>query len=126
MTDQEQTPRHDEQTDDNWDRDLHPDNSLDRNESAPTAFDVKVAHRHLADLGDDDLKQISIIPDGTRLDQGATYIDLLGSREEFSAIGSMEGGKGHAYVAKADVDYQLWNRLIGVDNPKRLSAEDED
>lgn len=125
MTNQEQAPGHDEQTDENWERDLHPDKSLDRNESTPTAFDVEGARRHLGDIGDDDLKQISIIPDGTRLDQGATYIDLLGNREEFSAHGSMEAGRGHAYVAKADVDYQLWNRLIGVDTPERLGTEDE-
>ena len=29
------------------------------------------------------------------------------------------------YVPKTEVDYRLWNRLIGVDNPERLGEADD-
>ena len=41
-----------------------------------TAYDVKGAHNALEDWEDDDLKQVPILPVGTRLQQGATYLDL--------------------------------------------------
>jgi len=112
------------ENEDTWEQDLHPDRSADRNDVARTAYDMEAAHRNLSDMADDDMKQIPIVADGVRLEQGATYIDLLAGRTEFSAIGSMEAGQGHAYVAKNDVDYQMWNRLIGVENPER-TGEDE-
>jgi hypothetical protein len=28
-------------------------------------------------------------------------------------------------VPKSEVDYQLWNRLIGIDNPERLGDVDD-
>jgi hypothetical protein len=31
----------------------------------------------------------------------------------------------HYYVPKKLVDYVLWNRLIGVDNPERVQQADE-
>jgi hypothetical protein len=41
-----------------------------------TAYELKAAHRSLKGLTDDELKQIPILPVGTRQEQGATYIDL--------------------------------------------------
>src|SRR5438477_8598995 len=38
-----------------------------------TAFDVKEAHRQLVGWTDDDLKQIPILPAGSRLEQGAKF-----------------------------------------------------
>jgi hypothetical protein len=80
---------------------------------------VKAVHRRLNDLTDDELKAIPILPDGARLQQGATYVDLLGDRDEITATGDMSAGKRNAFAPKDSVDYQLWNRLIGVTNPER-------
>lgn len=88
---------------------------------APTAHELKAAHRQFADLSDEELKRMRILPVGTRLEQGATYFDLKNPAQgEFTARGDMEAGPNSWCVAKSDTDYQLWNRLIGVTNPERL------
>jgi len=94
--------------------------------NATTAFDLKAAHRRLDGFSAADLKQIPILPAGSRLEQGGTYLDLLDSdRHEFKARGDMEAGPGNWYVPKDQVDYQLWNRLIGVTDPARLGEGDD-
>jgi hypothetical protein len=93
---------------------------------ARTAYELKELHRRLVGFSDDELKQIPILPRGSRLEQGATYVDLRESdRREFTATGDMEAGPGNWYVPKNQVDYQLWNRLIGVGDPERLGIADE-
>ena len=72
------------------------------------------------------VKQIPILPRGSRLEQGATYTDLRDPEpREFTATGDMQAGPGNWYVPKSAVDYQLWNRLIGVEDPERLGRADE-
>jgi hypothetical protein len=91
-----------------------------------TAYDVKDAHRRLRDLLDDDLKQIVVQPEGARLKQGATYVDLNDpERGEFTATGDLTAGPHNWYVAKDDVHYNLWNLLIGVETPERLGTTRE-
>lgn len=86
-----------------------------------TAYDVKDLHRQLSDLQDDELKRIPILPVGSRLEQGATYLDLRDTaRGEFTATGDMQAEPGGWYVRKDSIDYQLWNRIVGVRNPERL------
>ena len=93
---------------------------------AHTAYELKDAHRRLREFGDDELKQIPILPRGSRLEQGATYVDLADPDcREFTARGDMEAGPDNWYVPKAAVDYQLWNRLIGIRDPERLGLADE-
>jgi len=115
---------------DPYQQDMNPDASKGQNygllgphperDNPRTAFDLKEVHRLLDGYTDDLLKQIPILPDGTRLEQDATYIDLADpSRKEFTALGSMSAEPGHWLVPKASVDYQLWNRLIGVTDPAR-------
>ena len=88
-----------------------------------TAYDVKEAHRLLDDFTDDQLKQIPILPEGSRLEQDATYIDLADpDRKEFKATSGMAAGPGNLLVPKSEVDYQLWNRLRGVTDPARIGA----
>ena len=95
--------------------------------SVDTAYDIKNLHRRLQSLTDDELKGIPVLPVGSRLEQGATYIDLREDEpSEFTARGDMEVAPDNWYVPKSEVDYQLWNRLIGVDNPERLGEADED
>src|SRR5947208_17175944 len=91
----------------------------------PTAFDVKDLHRRLRDFEftDDLLKQIPVLPEGSRLEHGATYIDLKNpSPREFTATGDMVAGPDNWYVPKDVVDYQLWNRLLGVTEPERTGG----
>jgi hypothetical protein len=88
-----------------------------------TAYDVKEAHRQLEGFTDDSLKRIPILPAGSRLEQGATYLDLRDpSRREFTAIGAMRAGTDNLYVPKSEVDYQLWNLLRGVTDPARTGT----
>jgi hypothetical protein len=87
----------------------------------PQARDIKELHNSLEGFTDDELQRIPIVSEGTRLEQGATYIDLRESPPcEFTASASMVAGADNWYVPKSKVDYPLWNRLIGVTNPARL------
>ena len=118
-----------------WRQDLNPDVMAGQNiglagphpeKDAATAYDIKAIHRQFHGFTDDELKRIPILPQGARLEQGATYVDLQDEGlEEFSATGDMEAGPGNWYVPKSEVDYQLWNRLIGLTNPERLGEADE-
>jgi len=124
-----------EQHPEGWRADLNPEAMAGQNvglagthpeKDARTAFDLKDAHRRLQAFSDDELKQIPILAPGTRLEQGATYVDLRDpERGEFKALGNMEADRTTWYVPKSEVDYQLWNRLIGVDNPERTGNADE-
>ena len=68
-------------------------------------------HRALEVFADDELKQIPILESGTRLRQGATYLDLGG--DEFTATGEMQVRPGQNVVPKDGVHYETWNKLIG-------------
>ena len=107
--------------DDEWEHDLHPDNAT--SDEAPTAYDRKRLHRRLQEFNDRELKDILIVPEGSTLEQGAVYIDLNNHEPvEFTAKGDEVAGANHAYVAKNQIDYPLWNRLIGVEDPERQDA----
>jgi hypothetical protein len=118
-----------------WRRDLNPDPMAGQNtgregteqaKDAATAYEVKEIHRQFHGFTDDELKRIPILPRGARLEQGATYVDLQDPQlMEFKAIGDMSAGPNNWYVPKSEVDYQLWNRLIGITNPERLGDADE-
>ncbi len=118
-----------------WRRDLNPDAMAGQNQGpterqlagdVTTAYDLKAIHRHLADLSDDELRRIPVLPPGTRLQQGATYIDLRALQpQEFKAMGGQEADAEHWYVPKSEVDYPLWNKLIGVQNPARQDQADQ-
>ncbi|HEV2121888.1 MAG TPA: hypothetical protein VGW38_03815 [Chloroflexota bacterium] len=118
-----------------WRADLNP-NALagqnfgpatDRDQKlARTAYDVKDVHNRLSGFRDDMLKQIPVLEPGTRLQQGATYIDLNDpAAREFTGMGDMEVRPGSYIVPKSEVDYQLWNMLIGVENPERIGQASE-
>jgi len=113
-----------------YQRDMNPDAAAGQNfdltgphpekNNPRTAYDVKEAHRILHDFHDDVLKTIPILPAGSRLEAKAAYLDLRDpSRREFHASADMTAGEDHLYVPKREVDYQLWNRLIGVTTPER-------
>jgi hypothetical protein len=119
---------------DEFDRDLNPNTmagqniggaGVHREKQGRTAKDVKELHAEFNEWSDEDLDQVPVVPEGTRLEQNATYMDLASGRREFTATGNMSAGRGQCLIAKSEVPYQLWNRLRGVDDVKRTGmAED--
>ena len=88
---------------------------------ARSADEIKQMHTILADLTDDELKSITVLPAGTHLEQGAKYIDLMQLEQgEFVATSDMVAGADNYYVPKKETDYVLWNRLNQIDLPARL------
>lgn len=84
-------------------------------EGAPTAFDYKDITDLLPDWTSSDLKQLAIVPEGSRLQQGATYFDIRHpERGEFKARGDMVAESGSRLVPKDRVAYDLWNRLVSI------------
>src|SRR5438874_11012125 len=89
------------------------------------ASDIKELYGKLADLTDDELRNIVIVPLGEQLEQGARYIDLLHLEQgEFVATADMISDEDHYYVPKKHTDYVLWNRLRQVSNPARLDESE--
>jgi hypothetical protein len=84
-------------------------------ESTP-AVDDKTLHERLPQLTQDELAHLPVLRPGTQLEQGGVYVDLnhLG-RGPFKALGGQQAGSGDRYVAKRDVDHELWNRLVEQD-----------
>ena len=125
-----------EQHPDEWRQDLNPDAMAGQNQGhaspqpglgAPTAAELKQIHRRYSDLTDDLLDQLSIVQPGTRLQQGAVYFDLRRPEiGEFKAMGNESVGEGDWIVAKRLVDFNLWNYLIGIENPERLGTGTND
>ena len=113
-----------------YQQDLNPDASKGINwglvgahpekENPRTAKDIKGLHHRLNEFHDDELERIAILPPGTRLEANAHYINLRELEPvEFKAQGHEEAGPDDWIAPKAEVDYQLWNRLIGVADPER-------
>jgi hypothetical protein len=87
----------------------------------PTAYEVKPVRRRFRAFTDDELKQLHLLPPESRLEQGATYLDLANlDVGEFTATGERRAGPNNWIVAKKTVPYPLWNRLLGVDTPERV------
>jgi len=80
----------------------------------PTAADVTEATRLLAaDFGHDELRLIPVLPAGTRLEDGATYLDLKTfGWKPFRARADQHVEPGQLIVPKAETNYDVWNRLI--------------
>lgn len=126
-----------DRTPDDFDHDLHPNTGAGVNHqpdganpelAAPSAEALTHLHAVLADFTNDELKRIVVLQPGDRLEQGATYLDLRKpDREEFRATGNIVVGPPNInlIVPKSQVDYQLWNRLRGVDNPERTGQADD-
>src|SRR5438094_8061696 len=109
---------------DEWNRDLNPDQMAGQNiggvaeeheRGGRTAYDVKSVHRALDRFNDSELKQIPVLEPGTRLRQGATYLDL--ERGQLTATGEISVTPGQAVVPKDRVPYEIWNKLIGEEKP---------
>lgn len=92
--------------------------SADRKRGDRTAHDIKSLHDRFPELEDDVLRQIPIVPEGQRLQAGATYLDLAHeSPRAFTATSEEEATADHLFVAKKDVAYEIWNHLVGEEKP---------
>jgi hypothetical protein len=113
-------------------QDLEAGNLAGANYGSPPTGDhsrnaerIKSLHSTLADLTDDELRRVNPVAEGSRLEQGAKYIDLNHLEQgEFTAQANMTATADHLYVPKKETDYVLWNRLNQVDNPRRLDDVD--
>lgn len=127
MAQQQKVGRPSDQKADEWQHDLNPmagqnhgNQSSDAVNDYLTAEQIKELHSELEGYTTDELTQIVILPEGSRLEQGAKYIDLKDpERKEFTAMGNMEATASNWYVPKTEIEYPLWNRLRGVENPER-------
>lgn len=82
-----------------------------------TAADVKDLHRRFTNLTRDELRRINLLPAGTRLQEGETYLDLRDlERGEFRAGIGQVVEAGQEIVAKHELDYQIWDYLSGQNN----------
>lgn len=132
MAEMQKQGKPDDRRDDEWQHDLNPNDMAGQNtglettlpeKEAPTAYDIKELHQHLQNYSDTELKRIKVLAQGTRLKQGATYLDLNNpEREPFTAMGGLEVGPENHYVPKTEIDYELWNRLIGINDPERVNS----
>lgn len=125
-------PQPKDQQPDSFDHDLHPNMNAGVNDvttganpeqDAPVAFDMKEIHELLPNLNNDELKRIVIMPEGSKLKQGATYIDLRhGDRGEFKVERPEEVGPPNfnLFIPKSETDYEVWNKLRGVTDPERI------
>ena len=106
-----------------FDRDLRPHefagiNSGNHiNANSRSAYDIKELHLRYPHFSSTDLKSISVLPTGARLEQGATYLDLRHcDNGEFKARADIVASEDNLFVAKSGVAYDLWNRLCGKNN----------
>lgn len=89
---------------------------------ARSAADFPELYRRLPDFTQADLREIPILPEGARLEEGATYLDLKSEAPTpFTAHGVMRAGPDNWYVPKHFTPYPFWNRLIGIDDPTRIT-----
>ncbi|PZR69403.1 MAG: hypothetical protein DLM66_06640 [Candidatus Dormiibacter spiritus] len=110
-------PRGPDQPTEDFDQDLH-DPRLETGpghvEESFVAADSKRVHDLLPWLDSSQLEQLAVLNEGTRLEQGGVYLDLRDrERGPFKAIGGESADAPHLYVAKRDLDHELWNRLTG-------------
>ena len=113
-----------------WRGDLNPERmegqnigaSSKRNDSsACTAGDIDMLAGRLNGFTRDELSQIPIVPSGTKLKQGAVYLDMrIPSPVPFPATADITATEMSYYAPKADIPYELWNRLVAALGPATM------
>lgn len=113
--------------DDQWQKDLNPEPKAGFNigpeGEEPGRFDRTAANianidglrSRLEKFSDDELQKIPVLKPDTRLEQGATYINLNDDnpQQEFTGMADQTAGPDDLMVPKSEVPYPLWNRLTG-------------
>ena len=116
-----------------WEHDLRPDFLAGINDGLEgshreqdvqlTADEIESPRDRLPECSGEEFIQIPVMSVGSRLEQGAAYLDLAAPLcSEFTATAGMEAGPDHLYVPKSEVPHQIWNRLIGGGEPKAPDA----
>jgi hypothetical protein len=115
---------------DEWSDDLNPDrmagqnigaSSKPSNLRAPTAADVDVLAGRLGSFSRDELSQIPIVPTGTKLKQGAVYLDMrIPAPVPFTATADNMATELNYYAPKAEIPYELWDRLVEALGPASM------
>lgn len=118
-----------DQKDDQYQQDLNPNPTAGYNIGVAgeqpgrferTAADIKELHAQMEGYSTDELQRIPVLKAGTRLEQGAKYINLKDANcQEFTGMANDAVKASDYIVPKSEVGYDLWNRLIGVENPAR-------
>ena len=88
---------------------------------APTAADIDVLAGRLNGFTRDELSEIPIVPAGTKLKQGAVYLDMrIPASVPFTATADITATEMNYYAPKAEIPYELWNRLVGALGPATI------
>jgi hypothetical protein len=113
-----------------WRDDLNPEGMEGQNMSASskrsdslarTAADIDVLAERLNGFTRDELSQIPIVSAATKLKQGAVYLDMrIPASVPFTATADIRTTEMNYYVPKAEVPYELWNRLVAALGPARM------
>ncbi len=117
-------------TDADFDNDLHPHNrsgqndSPDRNEGR-SAYLLKenesTMHPRLQMLPVQELKQIPVLDTGTRLQEGAAYLDLRNlDSGAFQGMNNREVGPDDLFTAKSHLDHEQFAYLTGATTVAQL------
>lgn len=85
----------------------------------------RVPHDHETVPPQVDRESLTILEPGTVLDEGSVYVDLDRLADgPFRALGGQRADTGTRLVSKKDVDYALWNGLVGRDAvPRTIRPE---
>lgn len=95
-------------------------------EAGVPAAEDKSLHERLPMLDTDELARSPVLEPGARLEQGGVYINLNDLRRvPFKAIGGQQAAEGDRYVAKRDLEYEIWNRLVGEDRETEIKRPSE-
>ena len=113
-----------------WSDDLNPErmdgqnigaSSKHNDSSARTAADIDVLTGRLNGFTRDELLQIPIVPAGTRLKQGAIYLDMrIPASVPLAANADIKATEMNYYAPKAEISYELWNRLVAALGPATM------
>lgn len=82
--------------------------------------------RRLPPLTADELAHLPIVKPGTQLEPSGVYFDLNHpQRGPFKALAGQESGSGDRYVARRDVDFELWTRLVEQESVEPTATQTE-
>lgn len=95
------------------------------NDSYSAASDKSVIG-DLPSLSDADLDRLPVLKTGAQLSQGSVYYDLNDrAKGPFKAIGGQHAGANERLIAKSEVDYVLWNCIVGQDAQPEIERPEE-
>jgi hypothetical protein len=90
----------------------------------PNIHDLKQLHKGLSNLPEEELDQIRVLPEGTKLETGVSYIDLKDiDKGEFVATDEMRAEPNNWYVAQKDIPLNLWYVLLDLKEKELTESE---